>query len=130
MFYWSFPLFFEYSVIFQYNFYHKSKCFKGQSDVHELYLLVCLLIFSLVPVLKLESILASKWMKWTGILYYTAAVTFQFNYVSVVKSFIDLLGIIINVIWLWCWALTCQLFAFRLIKCFYRNKNGDMKCNA
>ena len=54
--------------------------------------------FYLVPVLKLESILGSKWMKLIDILYYIAAVTFQFNYVSVVKSFIDLLGIIINAI--------------------------------
>ena len=92
--------------IFQYNFYHKNKCFKGSSDIHELYLLAWLFTFYLVPVLKLESILATKWMKLTDILYYITAVTFQFNYVSIVKSFIDLLGIIINAIWLWCWALT------------------------
>lgn len=91
---------------------------------------VCVCIYNLfVSVLKLECSLACKWMKLTGILYSIVAVTFQFNYVSVVKSFIDLLGIIINVILLRCWALKCQLFAFRLIKCFYSNKNGDMKCS-
>jgi hypothetical protein len=63
-------------------------------------------------------------MKHTGILYYIVAAAFQFNYVNIVKCFIDLLGIIINVIWVWCWTLKCQLFAFRLINVFTRTRVG------
>ena len=62
------------------------------------YILACVFIFFLLVVLELESILVSRWMKLIDILHCTAATSFQFNYVTVVKSFIDLLCIIINVI--------------------------------